>query len=536
MNCAQWLVRRLYDGGVRQVFVLCGNGLNPFLDACLDSKMRILDVRNEQAAAFMADLWGRGTGTLGVVAVSSGPGHTNALTGVANAHWDGGPLLLISGCSDSHLMGRDAFQEIDQVGMARPICNYAGYIGAAETFIPQVRTALSSALTPRPGPSHLTIPEDVFRADIDAPRDRAPLCVAPAGDPEDEGVEEAVEVLRDARRPIMVVGSGAFYAGAGPALRRWAGLTDIPVFSLLWDRGCVDSPLDQYVGVVSGEVNPASQVISKADVILTLGARVDFRLTYGEPPMVGKRARFIRVDADPREVHRGVRGNPGLVGDPRRFLEKAFERAGRGAWENRAWLESLRLRRSRKLAFWDHQARSNEMPVPSLRLCRELAPFVRDDVTFLLDGGNIGRWAHLLFSDRHPRWWFTCGASGAIGWGIGGGVAARLMRPDRPVLLLSGDGSAGFTLGDIQTAVRFATPFVAVVAHDSAWGIVADGQPKDRHAGCELGAIRYDRVAEALGARGVHIEDPREIGPAVRDAMADRLPTSRRPSGLRKTR
>jgi acetolactate synthase-1/2/3 large subunit len=153
--------------------------------------------------------------------------------------------------------------------------------------------------------------------------------------------------------------------------------------------------------------------------------------------------------------------------------------------------------------------------VPSLRIIREIKKVLDRDITFLLDGGNIGRWAHMMLFDRHPAHWLTCGASGAVGWGISGAVSAKLARPDYPLLLLSGDGSAGFNITDIETALRFNAPYVAVIAHDSAWGIVVDGQGDECHAASELGEIRFDLVAQALGAEGVYIEDPRQLEPSI---------------------
>jgi acetolactate synthase-1/2/3 large subunit len=158
--------------------------------------------------------------------------------------------------------------------------------------------------------------------------------------------------------------------------------------------------------------------------------------------------------------------------------------------------------------------------VSSLRLCREIRPFLQREITFCLDGGNIGRWAHMLLWDRHPSHWFTCGISGVVGWGIPGAVALKMARPEHPLLLLSGDGSAGFTLGDIETALRFRTPYVAVVAHDGAWGIEADGRPEERRQGTTLGELRFDRVAQAMGARGVFIEHPAQIAPAIEEGLA----------------
>jgi len=167
------------------------------------------------------------------------------------------------------------------------------------------------------------------------------------------------------------------------------------------------------------------------------------------------------------------------------------------------------------LARWEALGRYDVMPMPGIRICRELKPFLDREVTFLIDGGNIGRWAHMVLFDRHPAHWLTCGASGVIGWGLPGAIVARRNRPDHPVLLLSGDGSAGFTVSEIETALRFNAPYVAVIAHDAAWGIVADGQPDDRRVASQLGAIRFDKVAQAFGARGVYIEHPTQLAPAI---------------------
>jgi acetolactate synthase-1/2/3 large subunit len=227
------------------------------------------------------------------------------------------------------------------------------------------------------------------------------------------------------------------------------------------------------------------------------------------------------VDLDPNEVHRTRQADLGIVGDPRSVLLQLVEETrplGGGA-RHASWLERLRRARQAFVARWDQFGHEQEPPISALRIMREIKPFLADDITFLLDGGNIGRWAHMILWDRHPTFWHTCGASGVVGWGIPGAVAAKLARPEHPVLLLSGDGSAGFTLGDIETALRFQTPYVAVVAHDSAWGIVAEGFPEDRRDGSALGEIRFDRVAAALGARGVYIEHPDQLGPAIEEGL-----------------
>lgn len=518
MNGAQWLVRTLRNRGVEYVFVLCGNGLNPFLDACIDFEMKVIDVRNEQAASYMADTWGRMTRRLGVAAVSSGPGHTNALTGLANSFWDGGPMMLISGCSSQHTRGMDNFQEIDQVGMAAPVCKYANMVRSIGSLQHEVNTALTSAVTGRPGPVHLTIPADVFSAQIDESKllrqDLPPVEVVQQCPGDGDLVRDAVRMLASAQKPFIVVGSGLFYAQASDELADFAELTNIPIVSHIWDRCCIEEAIPQYMGITNTQLNLAMPMLAQADVVLVMGARIDYRVDYGRPPGFSKEAKVIRVDAEPSEINRTVIPDIGVAGDPRSVLRQMIEEARRlGKWSNDAWLEEVRAEHDILIQKWEKLGHGNIWPLPGIQICRSISDILNRDVTFLLDGGNIGRWAHMTLFDRHPSHWFTCGASGVVGWGLSGAIAAKLARPDHPVLLLSGDGAAGFNVTEIETALRFGTPYVAVIAHDGAWGIVVDGQK--RSIASEFGEIRFDKVAQALGAEGVFIEDPRQLGPSI---------------------
>src|SRR3954449_1300869 len=214
MNGAEWVVRTLRERGVEVVFLLCGNGLKPFLDACVESDIQIVDTRNEQSAAYMADAWGRMTGRLGVVATSAGPGFTNALTGLANSYWDGGPLLLISGCSTAATRGQGHFQELDQVTMAAPLCKLARFVARPETLVHDAEAAFIAALTGRPGPVHLTIPLDVWTATVEpSPVSRAePATVSTHAAPDANLLKEAAKWISEAKRPFLIAGSGVFYA------------------------------------------------------------------------------------------------------------------------------------------------------------------------------------------------------------------------------------------------------------------------------------------------------------------------------------
>lgn len=528
MNGAEWFVRSLKQRGVEQIFVLCGNGLNPFLDACLDEGMPLIDVRNEQAASFMADLYGRMTGRLGVVAVSSGPGHTNALTGLANAAWDGGPMLLISGSSPASTRGLDHFQELDQVSMVRSLCKFASYVDSVRTLVTDTDRAVAAAISPRPGPVHLTIPCDVWATAMPAGLGVSTPASAEVfrGGPGDRAlVREAAKLLCEAEKPIVFIGSGAFYSReAGGGLEVLAEETNMPMISQLWDRGCIEKPMRQYIGVTTTELNAAFPKVAECDVALVLGARVDFRLGHGLPPVFSPDVTFVRVDADPDEIRRTIVPEVGIVGDVAMVLEQLLDEIrDLGGMDVSGWLADLRELRDASVAGWEAVEHDGKAPLPGYRICLALREFLDQEVTFLLDGGNIGRWFYTLLHNRHPSHWATCGISGVIGWGLPGGIVANLVRPGKPVLLLSGDGSAGFTISEIETGLRFNAPYVAVIAHDSAWGIVADGQGDDRLVASELGEIRYDKVAEALGARGVYVESEEQLKAAIAEGLA--LPT-----------
>ncbi len=534
MNGAHLLVNELKARGVRYVSCLCGNGLNPFLEAADRQDIRIIDTRNEQVASFMADTWGKYTRQIGVCAVSSGPGHVNAITGVMNAAFDGSPMLLISGMSPLGTCDMDHFQDIEQVGLVAPLCKYARLVESAAKIPYYVHRAFAAATSGRPGPVHLTIPEDVLVAPANIEKhswkNPAPGCVEQNQPGDAQLVRDALGLIRKARRPFLVVGSGAFYADAGRELALFAESTNIPILHMLWDRTCIESRLPQYVGVSKGLINGAAAMLTQSDLVILLGARADYRVHYANPAMYPKGAKFIRIDADPLELTRGAEPEVAIAGDPRSVLRQFNEDGLRSVGpRNEAWLNRVAAARRAHVARFAKVCASDDFPIPAARLCAEIAPFLRRDIAFIIDGGNIGQWAHLLLFDRCPSAWMGPGLSGVIAYGIPAAMAIKVSHPNRPVLLLSGDGSATFTIADIERAVAHRLPFVMIIADDEGWGIVRTGQVrtygKQRDIGSRLGPIKYDLLAQSLGAYGVRISAASEIGPAVAKGLKADKPT-----------
>jgi acetolactate synthase-1/2/3 large subunit len=480
MNGADLLVRELQARGVAFVSVLCGNGLNPLLAAADRAGLRLVDTRNEQAASYIADAYARLTGRVGVCAVSSGVAHVNALAGVLNAHFDGAPMLLITGASSSAGLGRGAFQDLDQVALARPICKYAELVGRPERIPQAVHEAFAAATSGRPGPTHLTIPEDILSAEV----------------------QEAVE--------------------------QFTKLTRIPFVAPIWDRGAADHPSEAYLGVI-GAATGEPEILSEADVILLAGARVDYRVRYLDSPPLSDGLRVIRIDVDPGELHQGFEPDVAILADPRtafQQLASAWERAG--YTDHGDWLTEARRDHQEFYSHWASISPASTGTLTGGHIVEALRSVITDDALFLIDGGTIGQWAHMsLCNDRYPGHWLTCGASGVVGWGVPGAMGARLAFPDRPVLLLSGDGAIGFGIAEFESASRQKIPFVAVLADDQAWGIVVSGQRRSLGdaLASELGPVDYAQVAQGFGARAVRVESPDQIPSAVREGFDSGRPT-----------
>jgi acetolactate synthase-1/2/3 large subunit len=509
MNAAELLVRRLRAMGVPHIYALCGNGLDPLLQASHKHHMRVIDVRNEQAAAYMADATGRLTRKLGVAAVSSGIGHVNALGGVCNAWFDGAPMLLLTGASDSRRRGLGSFQDMESAELARPLCKFSEHVDRPERVLPALEEAVASALAPRPGPVHLTIPMDVLEGECGEPADGHPgrAVVEPGLSAADVDLKKAAELIGRSEAPLIIAGTGVFYADAGAELAALAAALQAPVMVPIWDRGAVDEGIPEYCGVV-GAVSGAPDLLGAADLVLLLGAEVDYRVGYLESPPLSRNAQVVRIEGGAGSKP-GARPELAIRGDlrdaMRRILSELDEggRPGDGAW----LAEAVR----RRDAFYGAlAARRPPQPAGSGKaLVEALRSAITGDTYVLVDGGNIGQWFHMLVNTHYPGRWLTCGRSGVVGWGLSAAAAVSAVHPGARVLLLAGDGSATFTIAELETAARQGLAYVAVIADDQAWGIVMSGTSRrgTPPVAARLGAIEFAEAARAFGARGVRVND-----------------------------
>jgi acetolactate synthase-1/2/3 large subunit len=470
MNGAELFVHELQKRGVTYIATLCGHGLDTLFKACQDAGMRLVDVRNEQAAGYMAEVTGRLTRQVGVCAVSSGVAHANALTGVLNAHFDGAPMLLITGSGPTGTMGRGHFQDMDQVAMVAPICKYAQVIKSVDRIPLYVHEAFSAALAGRPGPVHVTFPMDVQTAEVEDrlrvnQGDNLSVSVG-AGD----GIGALADALSKAKKPLMIAGNGLYYAHGEDALARFVEAFPVPVVTPIWDRGSVPKKMDAFVGVIGAATGGAS-LMADADLILMVGARCDYRVGYLQRPAIGEDTIVARIDGDAQELQQGIAAKIAIHADPSKVLgQLADEMIGRNIQFPVTWLKETQARRDNfRKACLDGRPKEAGR-IYGCDIVRAVQEVLTDETVLLIDGGNIGQWAHQILCDRYPGHWMTCGASGVVGYGIPGAMAAKVVYPDRPVLLISGDGSITFTIAEFESAARQGLPFVALLADDEAWG------------------------------------------------------------------
>jgi acetolactate synthase I/II/III large subunit len=528
MTGAELLALTLRERNVEFVATLSGNGLNPLYLACRDANIRLIDTRNEQAAAYIADAYARLTRRVGVVAVSSGIAHVNALTGIANAAFDGAPVLLITGESPSSQDDLGKFQELDHVALAKPLCKYARRVLEPAKIAFYVHEALAAATSGRPGPACLSIPVDVLSAEIPAAKvlrvRSGPGEVVQDAAADADLVAEAAKLIAKAKRPVLVAGTGAFYADAEQELDEFARLASIPVVVPIWDRGCVERPADYFLGVV-GAASGEPKLLADADLLLLVGCRTDYRVGFALPPKVAEKAVVIRIDIDPAELRSGVEPNVKLLGDPCTVLGQLVAATRRlKAKPHTAWLATARKRDAAFRKRWLKASAPAVPPMTGRHVVDAIRPFLSEELLFLIDGGNIGQWAHMALADCYPSRWLTCGASAVVGWGLPGAIGAKLAYPKRPVLLLSGDGAFGFTIAELETSVKHSAPFVIVLADDRAWGIVVSGQKaaygSEGILASRMAPIDYAQLAEAFGAIGVRAETPAKLSAAIAQGLA----------------
>jgi acetolactate synthase I/II/III large subunit len=515
MNGATALVRALEAEGVDIVFGYPGGAILPVYDALVDSKLRHILVRHEQGAAFAANGWARATGHVGVCMATSGPGATNLVTGIADAYADSVPMVIITGQVATGLMGTDAFQELDVLGMTMPMVKHGFVVRRATEMTDVVHEAFRIARTGRPGPVLIDVPKDIANSPASDRVQSSVRLTAPQADrpppPDADAIARGLRALERARRPLLYIGGGVRRAQAIPEIRALVETTRLPFVSTLMGLGTVptDHPLSLGMLGMHG-TKGANYAVQESDLLLCACARFDDRAT-GKLADFAPHAEIIHIDVDAAEVSKLRRANVGLIGDARIALrELARPLDNIDPWR----AQCLEWKRQYVL---DPSPRNEKVHAPTL--LRRLSERAPRDATFACDVGQHQMWVaqHVRFEspDRH----LTSGGLGAMGFGVPAAMGACFARPGSLVIAVTGDGSIMMNLQELSTIVRYSIPVRIVLIDNRALGLVRQWQElfhEERYSEIDLSDNPdFVRVAEAFGIPAFRVDRADQVEHAV---------------------
>ena len=508
------IARGFQNEGVDTIFFMMGGPTSGTAGACLELGMRGIYVRHEQAAAMAAHAYARVTGRPGICITPSGPGTANAVTGLGNAWADASPIVAIGGAAPLRTATMDSFQEMDQLAMMRPVVKAAYRVELAERLPLMLSLAFREAMDGKKGPVYLDLPGDVLMKSVDEERLDWPtdsrVDSRSAGDPAQ--LRRAVEMLASAQRPLVVTGSGVLWSGASPELQRFVDTTGIPHYATPQGRGVIpeDDP----------RAFPAARSLAfrEADVVLVIGARANSMLSFLRAPRFAVDARFVVVNVDGTEIghNRGV--EVGVLGDAKLVLQQLLEEAkGRVQFgEDHAWVQKLAEKQRGNEERNGAMLYSEQVPIHPMRLCRELRELISRDTILVTDGHEILNFGRQSIPVYEPGTSLNAGPHGCMGIGIPFGIGAKVAAPDKPVVVLSGDGAFGWNGMDMDSAIRHGLNIVVVMSNNGGFTSTKTGGSIGR----DLGHQRYDKIVEALGGHGEWVEQPGDIRPAIERALA----------------
>lgn len=542
---AEIVVRALSDQGVRHIFGYPGGAVLPIYDALYQQEqIEHILVRHEQGAAHAAEGYARSTGQVGVLLVTSGPGATNAVTGLADAMLDSIPLVCITGQVPTHLIGTDAFQECDTVGITRACSKHNFLVKDIDDLARTLHDAFYIARTGRPGPVVVDIPKDIQfkRGAYQGPGHIVHRTYRPRTHGDPNAIAQAVELLAQAKRPVFYTGGGVINAGprASELLREWAALTGVPVTSTLMGLGAFPASDPKWLGMLGMHGTfEANLAMNRCDVMVAIGARFDDRVT-GRLDAFSPGSKKIHIDIDPSSINKNVLVDVPIIGDCAVVLSQLLQR-----WRERsseidghalaAWWTQIELWRSRRsLAYRQHgkQIKPQYAVERLYQLTRHRNTYITTEV------GQHQMWAAQHYHFEQPNRWMTSGGLGTMGYGIPAAIGVQTAHRDALVIDIAGEASAQMTMQELSTAVQYQLPIKLFILNNEYMGMVRQWQQLlhgGRYAHSYSAALPdFVKLAEAYGALGLRVIDPSQLdttiqtmidhpGPVIVDCVVDKL-------------
>ena len=524
------LMKALEKEGVKEVFGLPGGANLPMYDELGKSNIRHILVRHEQSAAHMADGFGRVSRKPGVCFATSGPGATNLLTGIATAQADSAPMVAVTGQVPVAMIGKDAFQESDIIGMANPALKYSYQPRTPDEIPTMVKQGFYIAETGRPGPVLLDIPKDVQQNEgkFTFPDQVRVPGYHPWSDPDIPNTARAVELLLSAQKPIILAGGGVIISSAFAELQSIAELLMIPVVTTFKGKGAFPENHPLSLGPIGMHGHAeANKLMTEADCVLAIGTRFSDR-SVGTFSEFEKNLKIIHMDVDPAEIGKNQTTSVAVVGDVRASLrifgKMLMDKAVRTSDDN-PWLKHVKEVKQ----YWHENLKIHPGEMGAAKILRKLRELLPHESIVTTEVGQHQMWASLFFDAIHPGTFFSSTGLGTMGWGFPAAIGAKTARPDVPVVDIAGDGSFNMTENSLATAVLEDLPVIVFLINNSSLGMVAQWQRTfydRRMVGVELNKCPdYVKLAESYGAQGLRAQSMDELDKAIKTALKSEVAT-----------
>ena len=522
LSGAEIFVRSLIEEGVEVLFGFPGGVILSVYDKLYKNRgFRHVLIRHEQGGTHEADGYARATGKTGVILITSGPGATNTVTGIANAYMDSIPLVVFTGQVASKLIGNDAFQEVDTLGITRPITKHNFIVRDVRNLAKTIKEAFYIAKTGRPGPVVVDLPKDILtdEAYFEYPKTVSIRGYKPRYEANAQQIKKAAAVIQGAKRPVILAGGGIMHAKAADVLTAFARKTQIPVISTLMGLGAfpTDDPLFLGMPGMHGTWY-ANMAITYSDLVISLGARFDDRVT-GKIEEFAPHAKVIHVDIDPAAISKNVPVDVPIVGDVRVALEKMIQFVDEQHHDE--WLEQInKWKKEHPLRY-----RQSEKVVKPQFVIEQISEVTKGEAIVATDVGQHQMWVALFYKFKYPRSIISSGGLGTMGFGLPAAVGAAVGRPDRTVVAIVGDGGFQMTSMELSTAVANRLPLKIFILNNSRLGMIRQWQDlfyDKRFSYSNLKDIKPDfvKLAEAHGAIGLRITKPQEVRKIIDEAMS----------------